>query len=47
MADVVFVGVIFGFFALCVAYVLGCDRIIQGGEQDATAGELEPERVVR
>jgi hypothetical protein len=53
MADAVFIVVIFGFFALCVLYVLGCERIIRGAEQDANTGEVAehdrvaPERVVR
>jgi hypothetical protein len=28
MYDVIFVGVIIGFFALCLAYIAACDRII-------------------
>lgn len=33
MADIVFVVVvIIGFFALCAAFVLGCDRIVRGGD---------------
>ncbi len=32
MADVIFVLVILAFFALCVLYVRGCERIIRDGE---------------
>jgi hypothetical protein len=33
MADVVFVFVvIMGFFALCTAFVIGCDRIVNSGD---------------
>lgn len=33
MADIVFVVVvIIGFFALCGAFVAGCDRIVRGGD---------------
>jgi hypothetical protein len=37
MADVIFVVVvIIGFFALCAAFVVGCDRIVRSGD-DASA----------
>jgi hypothetical protein len=33
MADIVFiVVVIIGFFALCTAFVAGCDRIVRSGD---------------
>jgi len=32
MADVIFVLVVLAFFALCVLYVRGCERIIRDGE---------------
>jgi hypothetical protein len=33
MADIVFVVVvIIGFFALCAAFVAGCDRIVRNGD---------------
>jgi hypothetical protein len=33
MADIVFiVVVIIGFFALCAAFVMGCDRIVRSGD---------------
>jgi hypothetical protein len=35
MADFVFVVVIIGFFALCAAFVAGCDRIVRS-EDDGT-----------
>jgi hypothetical protein len=35
MADFVFVVVILGFFALCAAFVAGCDRIVRS-EDDAS-----------
>lgn len=37
MADVVFLAVALAFFALCVLYVLGCDKLI--GREPATASE--------
>jgi hypothetical protein len=37
MADIVFiVVVIIGFFALCAALVVGCDRIVRSGDDGAT-----------
>ena len=42
MADVVIVVVaIFGFFALCVALVVGCDRIVRSGEDEQPIGVPE------
>jgi len=32
MADIVFVVVVIGFFALCAAFVLGCERIVRSGD---------------
>ena len=29
MADVIFIGIIVVFFAICVAYVRGCDRLVE------------------
>ena len=38
MADFVFVVVVIvGFFALCAALVVGCDRIVRSGEDGAPA----------
>jgi hypothetical protein len=49
VADVIFVLVIVAFFALCVLYVRGCERIIRagetGGEANQTADDLEGEVV--
>lgn len=33
MADIVFIAVALAFFALCVAYVRGLDRIVRAGEE--------------
>ncbi len=41
MPDVVFVAVIIGFFALCVAYVRGLDRIVRAAEAAETTHEIE------
>ena len=42
MADVIFVVVvIIGFFALCAAFVVGCDRIVRSGDDVARAGGLD------
>jgi hypothetical protein len=38
MADVLFVAVVVGFFALCALYVKGCERILGGAEE---AGEAD------
>jgi hypothetical protein len=37
MADVLFVAVVVGFFALCALYIKGCERIL--GDEDE-AGEV-------
>ena len=38
MADIVFlVVVIIGFFALCAAFVAGCDRIVRSGDDGSQA----------
>ena len=44
MADVVFVMVIIGFFALCAAFVVGCDRIVRSGDgsQPVSSTEVMP-----
>jgi hypothetical protein len=41
MRDVVFVAITIGFFAVCLAYVRACARII--GHEAGAAGEAEPE----
>jgi hypothetical protein len=33
MADIVFIAVVLAFFALCVAYVRGLDRIVRAAEE--------------
>ena len=42
MADVVFVAVIFAFFALCALYVRGLDRLVRSAEDADQAGEATP-----
>ncbi len=46
MADIIFVVVvIIGFFALCAAFVVGCDRIVRSGEdgsQPMSSTEVKP-----
>lgn len=37
MADVMFILVIVGFFALCAAFVVGCDRIVRSGDDGSPA----------
>jgi hypothetical protein len=42
MADIVFVVVvIIGFFALCTAFVVGCDRIVRSGDDGGAASSTE------
>jgi hypothetical protein len=47
MNDLIFIAVVIAFFAVAVAYVRGCERIIGGGEvvrvtdADAEAADLE------
>ena len=51
MADIVFVAITLAFFAVCVAYVRGLDRIVRTAEEaesthDTTTGEdVTPEVV--
>jgi hypothetical protein len=40
MADVVFVAVTVAFFALCVLYVRGLDRLVRSAEDGDQAGEV-------
>jgi hypothetical protein len=37
MADIVFIAVTLAFFATCVLYVRGCDRIISSADDDSNA----------
>jgi hypothetical protein len=41
MADVVFILVIVGFFALCVGLVVGCDRIVRA-DWDSPPADVAP-----
>lgn len=36
MADIVFVVLVIGFFALCAAFVVGCDRIMRSGDDGSS-----------
>jgi hypothetical protein len=45
MQDILFVGIAIAFFAICVAYVRGLDRLVRGAEEaeathDAVAQEV-------
>jgi hypothetical protein len=40
MSDIVFIVVVLAFFALCVAYVRGLDRIVRASEEAETAQEV-------
>ena len=43
MADIVYVVVIIGFFALCAAFVRSCDRIVRSDDDgSADAAEVAP-----
>jgi hypothetical protein len=33
MSDVLFIAIVIGFFALCVAYVRGLDRLVRSTEE--------------
>jgi hypothetical protein len=35
MADIVFIALTMAFFAICVLYVRGCDRIISSADDDS------------
>jgi hypothetical protein len=39
MGDVLLIGVVVGFFALCVLYVRACARIVAAGEPAPDAAE--------
>lgn len=41
MADIVFIIVVIGFFALCAALVVGCDRIVRSGD-DGSQSQSQP-----
>ena len=42
MADVVFIAAAVAFFALCVLYVRGLDRLVRSAEDEDHAGEVNP-----
>jgi len=46
MEDVVFIGLTLVFFAICIAYVRGLDRIVRTGEEAEAAQEPESAREV-
>ena len=39
MADIVFIVVVLAFFALCVGYVRGLDRLVRASEEGEAAQE--------
>jgi hypothetical protein len=40
MQDVLYLGLTVGFFALCVAYVRGLDRLVRSGEEAERAQDV-------
>ena len=46
MADLIFVALTVAFFALCVAYIRGCDRIVESGRQQEDEAAPEPDRAL-
>ena len=40
MADIVFIAVAIAFFALCIAYVRGLDRIVRSAEEADAVHEV-------
>jgi hypothetical protein len=45
MADIVFIIIMIGFFALCAGLVVGCDRIVRSGDdgsQPASSTKVLP-----
>jgi hypothetical protein len=45
MSDLIFVALTVAFFALCVAYIRGCDRIVESGAKQPTEeAASEPDR---
>jgi hypothetical protein len=41
MADIVFIAITVAFFAVCVAYVRGLDRIVRAAEEADATHEVE------
>jgi hypothetical protein len=40
MADVVFIGIALAFFAMCVAYTRGLDRLVRSSEEGEVAQDV-------
>jgi hypothetical protein len=40
MEDVIFVGIALAFFAVCVAYTRGLDRLVRGSEEAEAAQDV-------
>jgi hypothetical protein len=40
MEDIVFIGIAVVFFAICVAYVRGLDRLVRGSEKAEAAQDV-------
>ena len=40
MEDVIYIGIPIVFFAICVAYVRGLDRLVRGAEEAETVAEV-------
>ncbi|HEU5152540.1 MAG TPA: hypothetical protein VFU19_18770 [Iamia sp.] len=45
MQDIIYVAIPIAFFALCVAYVRGFDRLVRRGEESERAADLVAEPV--
>jgi hypothetical protein len=41
MTDLLFVALTVGFFALCVVYVKGCERIVGSGDEPVPEADLD------
>ena len=41
MADIVFIAMTLAFFAICVAYVRGLDRLVRSSEEAEAATEVQ------
>jgi hypothetical protein len=40
VADIVFIGIALAFFAICVAYTRGLDRLVRSGEEAEAAQDV-------
>jgi hypothetical protein len=40
MQDIIYVGIPIAFFAVCVAYVRGLDRLVRSGEESERATDM-------